>query len=86
MSQDEYRHYAVECLLLARELRDSAHKAVLLAMADAWIAFARKGDPNHPGIPKWPAFSADKGPVMIFDNKCEVKSGPDRSERLTVTG
>ena len=40
MSQDEYRHYAVECLLLARELRDSAHKAVLLAMADAWIALA----------------------------------------------
>ena len=35
MSEDEYRHYAVECLLLAREMRHSAHKAVLLAMADA---------------------------------------------------
>jgi hypothetical protein len=40
MSQDEYRHYAVECLLLAREMRHSAHKAVLLAMADAWVALA----------------------------------------------
>jgi len=40
MSEDEYRHYAVECLLLAREMRHSAHKAVLLAMADAWVALA----------------------------------------------
>jgi len=40
MSEDEYRHCAIECLLLARELRDSAHKAVLLAMADAWMALA----------------------------------------------
>jgi hypothetical protein len=40
MSQDEYRHYAVECLLLTREMRHSAHKAVLLAMADAWTALA----------------------------------------------
>jgi uncharacterized protein (UPF0332 family) len=40
MLQDEYRHYAVECLLLTREMRPSAHKAVLLAMADAWTALA----------------------------------------------
>jgi len=40
MSEDEYRHYAVECLLLARELRNSPHKALLLAMADAWTALA----------------------------------------------
>ena len=40
MSEEEYRHYAVECLLLAREMRHSAHKAVLLAMADVWIALA----------------------------------------------
>ena len=40
MSEDEYRHYAVECLLLANEMRCSAHKAALLAMADAWIALA----------------------------------------------
>ena len=40
MSQDEYRHYAVECLLLAREMRDAAQKPTLLAMADAWTALA----------------------------------------------
>jgi para-nitrobenzyl esterase len=61
-------------------------RALGARMAEAWIAFARKGDPNHPGLPKWPVFSADKGPVMIFDNKCEVENDPDRTARLTVAG
>jgi para-nitrobenzyl esterase len=61
-------------------------RALGAKMADAWIAFARKGDPNHAGLPKWPVFSAEKGPVMIFDNKCEVRNDPDRAERLVVAG
>jgi para-nitrobenzyl esterase len=53
-------------------------------VSDAWINFARKGDPNHPGLPKWPAYSADTGPVMIFDKTCEVKDDPDRELRKVV--
>jgi len=53
-------------------------------VSDAWINFARKGDPNHPGLPKWPAYSADTGPVMIFDKACEVKNDPDRELRRVV--
>ena len=34
---------------------------------DAWIAFARTGDPNHPGLPAWPAYDMSRRPVMIFD-------------------
>jgi para-nitrobenzyl esterase len=60
-------------------------RALASKMSDAWIAFARKGDPNHPGLPKWPAFTADKGATMIFDDKCEVKNDPDGPERRTVT-
>ena len=26
-------------------------------MSDAWIAFARHGTPDHPGITTWPAYS-----------------------------
>jgi para-nitrobenzyl esterase len=54
-------------------------------VSDAWINFARKGDPNHPGLPAWPVFSPDKGPVMVFDKTCEVKNDPDRELRLAVT-
>jgi para-nitrobenzyl esterase len=53
-------------------------------VSDAWINFARKGDPNHPGLPKWPAYAADAGPVMIFDRTSEVKNDPDRELRKTV--
>jgi len=54
-------------------------------VADAWINFARKGDPNHAGLPKWPAFTAEKCPTMIFDNKCELKHNPDGEERRALT-
>ena len=55
-------------------------------MSDAWIAFARKGDPNHPGLPKWPAFRAHEGALMIFDNKCEVRMNPDGDARRAIYG
>jgi len=55
-------------------------------VSDAWITFARKGDPNHPGLPKWPAFTANEGALMIFDNKCEVRMNPDGEARRAVYG
>jgi para-nitrobenzyl esterase len=55
-------------------------------VSDAWIAFARKGDPNHPGLPRWPAFTDKEGALMIFDNKCEVRMNPDSKARRAVYG
>jgi para-nitrobenzyl esterase len=53
-------------------------------VSDAWINFARNGDPNHKGLPKWPAFSASHVPTMIFDNKSEMKNDPDGAARRSV--
>jgi para-nitrobenzyl esterase len=53
-------------------------------VSDAWINFARKGDPNHKGLPNWPKHTPDAGPVMYFDKTCEVKNDPDRELRKVV--
>ncbi len=54
-------------------------------VSDAWINFARSGNPNHKGLPTWPAFNAEQGPVMVFDDTCEVKNDPDRAARRVIT-
>ena len=56
-------------------------RALAAKVSDAWIQFARSGNPNHPGLPKWPAFTTSEGAVMIFDNECVVKNNPDGAER-----
>jgi para-nitrobenzyl esterase len=59
-------------------------RALAAKVSDAWINFARKGDPNHGGLPQWPVYNAQQGPVMVFDKTCEVKSDPDRELRKVV--
>jgi para-nitrobenzyl esterase len=54
-------------------------------MSQAWINFARKGDPGHAGLPKWSAFTADKRATMIFDNRCELKNDPHGEEIKLLT-
>ncbi len=54
-------------------------------VSDAWINFARKGDPNHSGLPTWPAFKPQPGPTMIFDDTCEVKNDPDAELRKAMS-
>jgi len=54
-------------------------------VSDAWINFARTGNPNHRGLPTWPAFNAETGPVMVLDTKCHVQNDPDRELRQLLT-
>ena len=55
------------------------------AMSDAWIAFARTGNPNHEGLPAWPVYS-DGRATMIFDNPCRAECDPNGEERLAWEG
>jgi len=50
-------------------------------MSAAWAAFARSGNPSHPGIPKWPAYTLDERATMILDAECKVVNDPYREER-----
>jgi para-nitrobenzyl esterase len=56
-------------------------RALEAKMADAWIAFARTGSPDHGGLPPWPIYTDTDCPTMIFDNTCAVTRNGDREER-----
>lgn len=68
------------------EMTGGGKEAYALAdkMSQAWINFARTGNPNHKGLPAWPAYTPQNGTLMIFDNKCEVKAHHDK-ELLALT-
>jgi para-nitrobenzyl esterase len=53
-------------------------------MAGAWAAFARSGNPDHKGLPHWPAFDASKRATMIFNDECKVLNDPNHEERLAL--
>ena len=50
-------------------------------MSGAWAAFARTGDPNHKGLPAWPAYDTASRATMLFDDECAVVYDPARAER-----
>ena len=54
-------------------------------MSAAWVAFARTGNPNHKGIPRWEPFSAERRHTMLFDAETRAITDPYRDERLLTT-
>jgi len=55
-------------------------------VSEAWLAFARSGDPNHPGLPAWPAYDSARRATMLFDVECTVADDPDAEERRAWDG
>jgi para-nitrobenzyl esterase len=56
-------------------------RVVSNAVQDAWIAFARSGDPGHPGLPEWPACQPVTRATLTFDTTPTVKYDPMPEER-----
>ncbi|HEX5285260.1 MAG TPA: carboxylesterase family protein [Bryocella sp.] len=51
------------------------------AMSQALIAFAKAGDPNHAGLPHWPAYDLRQRATMIWNTPYHVIDDPRKSER-----
>ncbi len=64
-------------------MNESASRATLAAqMSEAWIAFARGGNPGHAGLPQWPAYSLEERATMVFDRgECRLDHDPHGQER-----
>jgi para-nitrobenzyl esterase len=60
----------------------------LPGMADqisgAWAAFARTGNPNHAGLPHWPAQDLKTRSTMLLNAHPSVVSDPDHAERTAL--
>jgi para-nitrobenzyl esterase len=72
------------------ELRDFAGagpeaERVAHAMMDAWAAFARSGDPSHPGIPPWPPYAPPRRATLELGAPCRVVDAPDEARRRAFT-
>lgn len=64
----------------ARQMTGGGQGAHELAdkMSNAWLNFAKTGNPNHNGLPQWPKYDSKGTPTMFFDNTCEVKPQHDK--------
>jgi para-nitrobenzyl esterase len=52
--------------------------ALAAKMSDAWINFAKTGNPNNIGLPKWPAYTTNNTATMHFNNDCKVLPQMDK--------
>jgi para-nitrobenzyl esterase len=55
-------------------------------MSEAWIAFARSGDPDHDGIPDWPRYDLTDRGTILFDRETTVEADPFGAERQAWDG
>ena len=52
-----------------------------LQMMDAWVAFAKTGNPGHAGIGQWLPYGPDQRQTMIFGRKTGLTAAPFEEER-----
>ena len=78
--------FAFDNVQISAQITGGGAEAMALAdkVSDAWIAFARTGDPNTSKLPHWPAFNAKDRPTMVFNNQCKVENDPIREQRIAM--
>jgi len=54
-------------------------------MCSAWVAFAHTGDPSNAALGAWPAYNAEKGTTVVFDEEVRYEEHFDRELMRMVT-
>jgi para-nitrobenzyl esterase len=64
----------------AKNMTGGGKEAQKLAdtISQAWINFAKTGNPNHAGLPEWPAYNSTNTATMHLDLTSEVKPQLDK--------
>jgi len=50
-------------------------------MQDAWLAFARSGDPSCESVGAWRAYDETRRPTMVFGASTKLEDAPRDEER-----
>ncbi|MES1198538.1 MAG: carboxylesterase/lipase family protein [Pseudomonadota bacterium] len=61
--------------------RTAEGEAMSRQMMDAFVAFAKTGDPNCASIPRWAPYTLPTRETMIFDTVSRMENDPRRAER-----
>ena len=56
---------------------DEIDRTVSRAMADAWVQFAKTGNPNGGALPQWPAYRSPDYRLLDFGDQTTVRSNAD---------
>ena len=65
-------------------VRNEINQLLADRVSGAWASFARTGNPNHAGLPHWPAYDLRTRATMIFNDECRVVGDPGAAERLAL--
>ncbi len=78
--------FAFDNAKISERLTGGGAEAMALAdkVSDAWIAFARTGNPNTPKLPHWPEFTAKDRETMVINNSSKVVNDPLKEQRLAM--
>jgi len=78
--------FAFDNVKISARMTGGGADAMALAdkVSDAWIAFARTGDPNTPKLPHWPAYDAKDRATMVINNVSKVVNDPLREQRIAM--
>jgi para-nitrobenzyl esterase len=78
--------FAFDNVKISARMTGGGADAMALAdkVSDAWIAFARAGDPNTPKLQHWPAYDATNRATMVINNASKVVNDPLREQRLAM--
>lgn len=55
-------------------------------MQDAWLAFAKTGNPSTEGLGEWPAYDSTRRATMVLDADTRVEDAPLEAERAYWDG